>query len=57
MGSRTIDMKAYRRRKRERGLCVYGGCEIPTPRWYCPEHIQQHGLNRKINVRRQQNGA
>lgn len=35
-------MATYRRRKRERGLCVYGGCNEITERWWCEKHKRRY---------------
>ena len=35
-------MATYRKRKRERGLCVYGGCNEITERWWCEKHKRRY---------------
>jgi hypothetical protein len=35
---KTTHMRDYRRRKREQGICIYGGCWATSSKIYCTAH-------------------
>jgi hypothetical protein len=44
----TLNMYNYRQRKREKGLCLYGGCWEPTEGpGLCLTHIERWKQNRR----------
>jgi hypothetical protein len=38
MNQKTTHMRDYRKRKREQGICTYGGCWATSEKTYCTAH-------------------